>query len=60
MEISVVIETVYGKQKVYPACEKSKLFAALTGCITLTKNAIEKIKALGYTVNVQSTVPATL
>lgn len=56
MEITVQIKTVYGLDKIYPICEKAKLFAELSNCRTLTDAAIKHIKKLGYGINVQPTV----
>jgi len=58
--ITVQIKTVYGVDKVYPVCEKAKLLAKLAESVTLTERAIEHIKALGYTINVQSNHNQTL
>ena len=52
MTIQVTIKNVYGNETIYPACEKSKLFARLAGHKTLTRADIETIKALGYTFEV--------
>lgn len=52
MNILVDVRNVYGNESIYPVCEKSKLFASLAGTKTLTKYAIEKIKALGYVVSI--------
>ena len=58
MQILVSVRSVYGNQTVYPVCEKAKLFASLAKAKTLTWDAVEKIKALGYAVAVQPTVEA--
>lgn len=57
MTIQVTIKNVYGEQKVYPACDKSKAFAMIAGHRTLTDFTISQIKALGFTIKV---VPVTL
>ena len=54
MTITVQIKTVYGNEAIYPICDKAKQFAALVGTKTLTRDAIAKIKALGYSVEVQA------
>ena len=51
-EIKVTIKNVYGNQTIYPACESAKIFARLAGTKTLTMDAIQDIKKLGYTVHV--------
>jgi hypothetical protein len=54
MTITVEIKTVYGNRTVYPACEKSRLLAGLTGNRTLTPDAIEIVKKLGYIIQVKT------
>lgn len=53
-EIIVQIKSVYGNEVIYPVCEHSKLFAELAGTKTLTKQAVNVIKNLGYTVTVEA------
>jgi len=55
--ILVRIKNVYGSEMIYPACDKAQIFAYLAGTKTLSRYAIERIKALGYAINVQ---PQTL
>ena len=50
MEVTVKVANVYGNQVIYPVCAKAKIFADIAGTKTLTKQAINKIMALGYTV----------
>lgn len=50
MQIIVKIKDVYGKPTIYPACEKSKIFANMLKQSTLTLIDIEHIKQLGYTI----------
>ena len=54
MIITVKIKNVFGTDKIYPVCDKAKTFARLTETKTLTSYAINNIKALGYTIEVQS------
>ena len=49
MELLVEIKNNYGREMVYPICEKSRLLAQLSGNRTLTPEAIAVIKRLGYT-----------
>lgn len=56
MNITVTVREVYGVRTIYPACETAKLLARLAGTKTLTRAALETIKALGYTVNVAAPV----
>jgi hypothetical protein len=51
-KISVKIKSVYGVDKIYPACRKSELFARIAGTMTLTPATIERIKSLGYEIKV--------
>lgn len=50
MIVHVLIKTVYGETKFYPACDKAEVFAAIAGTKTLTQQTINQIKALGYTM----------
>lgn len=52
MELKVKIKNVYGNDVVYPVCEQSQLFTALTNKKTLTERDISVIKRLGYTFTV--------
>lgn len=56
--IKVTIKNVYGKETIYPACEASKLFAALAGQKSLTGREIKLIKELGYSIEVIQEVKA--
>ena len=60
MKIQVTIRKVYGRENIYPACEKADNFCRLLGQATLTHDNITIIKDLGYTVEVVSQHPATL
>jgi hypothetical protein len=53
MKIQVTVRDIYGLQTIYPACDVAKLFARLAGTKTLTRHALETIKALGYQVEVK-------
>lgn len=50
MILTLTIKNVYGNEMAYPACDKSRAFADLLNTKTLTDRHIEKIKALGYTI----------
>lgn len=54
MTITVEIKSVYGVDRIYPVCDKAKMFTALTGNKTLSQIDIVQIKALGFTVEVQA------
>jgi hypothetical protein len=49
MELEVEVKNLYGRDVIYPVCEKSRLLAQLSGNRTLTSEAIAVIKRLGYT-----------
>ena len=56
--IKVSVRSVYGRETVYPACPDAARFAQLTGCKTLTTEALRIIESLGYSVAVET--PAIL
>lgn len=53
MKITIEIRDIYGIRTIYPACQTSRLLARLAGTKTITRHALETIKALGYTVEVK-------
>jgi hypothetical protein len=54
MNITVKIKNVYGKRRVYPACETSNLLIALSNLQTFDEAHIDVIKKLGYTIHVEA------
>ena len=54
MSITVKIKNVYGSDLIYPVCDKARTLASLAGTKTLRPTDIDKIKALGFTVNVEA------
>ncbi len=48
--ITIEVKSVYGVMKIYPVCEKAKLFAEIAGSKTLTLGTVRKIERLGYAV----------
>jgi hypothetical protein len=50
MKIQVEMKDVYGEAKVYPVCEKAKLFAAIANTKTLTTETLKNVERLGYQV----------
>lgn len=50
MEILVEVKTVYGNQVIYPACDKSRIFAEMLNQKTLTHRDLCKIESLGFTI----------
>ena len=49
--ILIEIKHSYGRKVIYPACNNAEAFAKLTGCKTLTTQALELIEQLGYTID---------
>ena len=53
MNLIVSKKNVYGVERVYPVCNKAKLFAAISGNKTLLPEVIEQIKKLGYNLTTE-------
>jgi hypothetical protein len=53
MQITVMRKNVYGKDLIYPVCEKAECLTMLADTKTFTPYQIQIIKALGYKVLVQ-------
>ena len=51
--ITIEIKDVYGQPKVYPVCNRAKLFAEIAGTTTLLPRDIQRIQVLGYEVKVK-------
>ena len=47
-------KNVYGVERVYPICNKAKLFASISGNKTLLPEVIELVKKLGYNLTTES------
>lgn len=56
MQIVVEVKSVYGEDKVYPVCDKAKLFAEMLGTKTLTHSALIYIERLGYEITQHTTL----
>jgi hypothetical protein len=54
MELKVQKKNVFGVERIYPKCNKSRLLTALTGQKTLLDVNIKLIKQLGYTLKTES------
>jgi hypothetical protein len=54
MELIVQKKNVFGVERIYPKCNKSRLLTALTGQKTLLDVNIKLIKQLGYTLKTES------
>ena len=48
MKIQIEMKEVYGETKVYPVCEKAKIFSKIAGTKTLTTETLKNIERLGY------------
>ena len=59
MKITVKIKDVYGCRNIYPVCPAAELFAQIAGTKTLPFWVIDKIKRLGYAVEIEQE-PVTL
>ena len=56
IRIEVEVRNVYGTVKYYPMCERAKLFAGIAGTVTLTPQALEKIRSLGVTIKLKQQI----
>ena len=54
MNLIVEKKNVYGVERVYPVCNKAKLFARISVNKTLLPEDIELIKKLGYNLTTES------
>ena len=50
MKLIVQIKNIYGVNRIYPVCEKSKTFSRIAGLKTLQPTVIDEIKKLGYKI----------
>lgn len=50
--IQVRIVSQFGNERIFPVCETAKNFAAIAKCVTLTRDVIDHIKAIGFEVKV--------
>jgi len=55
MKITVKIKNVFGHERIYPVCPQAKLFARISGHKTLTRDTIDLIKKMGYSVSQEVT-----
>lgn len=56
----VRLKQQYGQQVIEPICEVAKEFAKIADTKTLTRQTIDSMKRLGYTVVVEQTLPTKL
>ena len=59
-QIVILAKDNYGKQMLYPACETSRLFAAIANRNTLSEVNIRRIMLLGYEVTVTYPKPINI
>ena len=50
MKLIVKIKNIYGVNRIYPVCEKSKTFSRIAGLKTLQPTTIDEIIKLGYKI----------
>lgn len=50
--VHVRVMDVYGRQVVYPVCDKAKVFADIADTKTLTDSTLRCMRKLGYTIHV--------
>tara|TARA_R110000868_G_scaffold92457_4_gene256615 strand:+ start:2734 stop:2916 length:183 start_codon:yes stop_codon:yes gene_type:complete len=60
MNLNVTIKSVYGNDNVYPACDASKLFAAIAGTKTLSYSSRHLLRRAGYVLLDQAGNPVTI
>jgi hypothetical protein len=58
--ITILVKEVYGRQMFYPACDTSRLFAAIADRATLSETNIRQIRKLGYEVTVTHPKPINI
>jgi hypothetical protein len=54
MQLIVERKNVFGVERIYPKCNKSRILTALTGQQTLLDVNIKLIKQLGYTLTTKA------
>ena len=50
--IKIEQRDVYGNRVFYPVCDNAKAFATIAKSKTLTRDTLQKLKALGYEIQV--------
>jgi len=53
MKIIIEQKQVYGKTLFYPVCETAQIFSSLTKTRTLDRYSLQKIKSLGYSIELK-------
>jgi hypothetical protein len=52
-QLTVIIKTTYGTERIYPACQQSARVADLMKSKTFTRQDVNALKAIGFTFTVQ-------
>lgn len=60
MKALVRIKHQYGQEVVVPVCPIAQEFAAIAGTKLLTPTTVNSMKKLGYTIEVEQTLPRSL
>ena len=60
MNITIKLQNNYGNQTAYPICQHALIFAKLAGTKTLTRQTLQLIKSLGYSINIEIAAPLTM
>ena len=55
-KLIVQIKNIYGVNRIYPVCEKSKSFSRIAGLKTLQQSTIDEIIKLGYKIYTEGRV----
>lgn len=53
MKIIIEQKQVYGKTLFYPVCQTAQIFSSLTKTRTLDRFQLQKIKSLGYSIELK-------
>ncbi len=53
MQITIQAKNVYGNEVFYPVCEQAMRLAHLANTKTLTRDALNLIKSMGFAIQVQ-------
>lgn len=58
--VFIDVKTHYGNKLYYPACDITRVFADIAHTTTLTRDNLDRIKLLGYTIEVKAPKPEEL
>lgn len=54
MEIIIAIKQVYGRDMIYPRCEKAHKFCKMLNQKTLTQRDLANIQGLGFSIKLEA------